>query len=124
MPDRQRMPVTRESITHKFRLGQQECYLTIGVRPDGTPGEIFVKIAKKGSTLSGLMDSFCRAFSLALQYGMPLDHAVRAFEGMAFVPSGVTGDERIPEAKSLTDYIVRWLALNWPELAEGKAVKP
>ena len=114
---RTHLPPTRESVTHKFRLGAQECYLTVGLTPDGQPMEVFVKISKHGGTLSGLLDSFCRAFSLALQYGLPLDKAVGAFRDMRFEPMGDTDDPDIPNALSLVDYIVRWLARHWPETA-------
>lgn len=103
------LPPTRESITHKFAIMGHEGYLTIGLFEDGTPGEIFIKMAKEGSTLSGLLQGFCRAFSLAIQYGLPIDEAVRRFKGMRFEPMGHTSNPDIPEAASIIDYIARYL---------------
>ncbi|MCA9296999.1 MAG: hypothetical protein KC983_10790, partial [Phycisphaerales bacterium] len=84
--NRKCMPATRESLTHKFSISGHEGYLTIGIFDDGRPGEVFVKMAKEGSTLSGLMQGFCRAFSLALQYGLSVEDAVERFRGMRFEP--------------------------------------
>lgn len=109
VPQRQSLPSVRESITHKFQIMGHEGYLTIGLFEDGMPGELFVKMSKEGSTLSGLMQAFCRAFSLALQYGLPLDEAVRRFKDMRFEPMGMTGNPDIPEAKSIIDYVARYL---------------
>ena len=78
------LPATRRSLTHKFTIGGHEGYLTVGLFDDGSPGEIFIKMSKEGSTLSGLIQGFCRAFSLALQYGLPLQAAVDRFRGMRF----------------------------------------
>lgn len=103
------LPETRESVTHKFAIMGHEGYLTIGLFPDGTPGEIFIKMAKEGSTLSGLLQGFCRAFSLAIQFGLPIDEAVRRFKGMRFEPMGHTSNPDIPEASSIIDYIARYL---------------
>lgn len=103
------LPPTRESLTHKFSIMGHEGYLTIGLFDDGTPGEIFIKMAKEGSTLSGLLQGFCRAFSLAIQYGLPMDEAVRRFKGMRFEPMGHTSNPDIPEASSIIDYIARYL---------------
>lgn len=106
---RQILPTTRSSVTHKFRIMGHEGYLTLGLFEDGMPGEIFVKMSKEGSTLSGLVQGFCRAFSLALQYGLPLEEAVRRFKDMRFEPMGSTANPDIPEAKSILDYIARYL---------------
>lgn len=109
------LPSIRESITHKFCINGQEGYLTIGLHADGTPGEVFIKISKEGSTLSGLIQAFCQAFSLALQYGLPLEEAVRRFKDMRFDPMGPTTNPDIPEAKSIMDYTARYLELHFVE---------
>jgi hypothetical protein len=106
---RHALPPTRQSLTHKFAIMGHEGYLTIGLFDDGRPGEIFVKMAKEGSTLSGLMQAFCRAFSLALQYGLPLEEAVRRFKDMRFEPMGMTSNPDVPEAKSIIDYVACYL---------------
>jgi ribonucleoside-diphosphate reductase alpha chain len=110
---RQHLPRTRDSVTHKFAIMGQEGYLTIGLFEDGNPGEIFIKMAKEGSTLSGLVQGFCRAFSLALQYGLPLEEAVARFKDMRFEPLGVTSNPDIPEVTSLIDYVARYLELHF-----------
>ncbi|MEX1093698.1 MAG: LAGLIDADG family homing endonuclease, partial [Acidimicrobiia bacterium] len=109
-PYRRRLPDERASITHKFNVGGHEGYLTIGLYPDGTPGEIFLRMAKEGSTISGLMDSFATAVSLALQYGVPLRDLVNKFSHLRFEPAGFTTNRDIPMAKSLVDYIFRYMA--------------
>ena len=109
-PLRRRLPDERASITHKFNVGGHEGYLTIGMYEDGTPGEIFLRMAKEGSTISGLMDSFATAISLALQYGVPLKDLVNKFSHLRFEPAGFTGNRDIPLAKSLVDYIFRYMA--------------
>ena len=109
-PYRRRLPDERASITHKFNVGGHEGYLTIGLYPDGTPGEIFLRMAKEGSTISGLMDSFATAVSLALQYGVPLKDLVNKFSHLRFEPAGFTTNRDIPMAKSLVDYIFRYMA--------------
>jgi len=106
---RQQLPPVRDSVTHKFTIMGHEGYLTIGLFEDGQPGEIFIKMAKEGSTLSGLVQGFCRAFSIALQYGLPLEEAVRRFKGMRFEPMGQTSNPDIPEATSIIDYVARYL---------------
>lgn len=110
---RQVLPTTRRSVTHKFTIAGYEGYLTIGLFDDGTPGEIFIKMSKEGSTLSGLIQGFCRAFSLALQYGLPLQDAVDRFRGMRFEPHGPTNNPDIPEATSILDYVARYLELRF-----------
>ena len=106
---RRRLPLTRRSVTHKFSIAGHEGYLTIGLFDDGTPGDVFIKIAKEGSTLSGLVQGFCRAFSLALQYGLSVPDACARFRGMSFDPMGATSNPRIPQASSILDYVARYL---------------
>jgi ribonucleoside-diphosphate reductase alpha chain len=109
-PLRRRLPDERRSITHKFDIAGHEGYITAGIYEDGQPGEIFIKMSKEGSTISGLMDSFATAISMALQYGVPLRVLVDKFSHMRFEPSGFTKNPDIPMAKSIMDYIFRWLA--------------
>jgi ribonucleoside-diphosphate reductase alpha chain len=109
-PLRRKLPDERRSITHKFDIQGHEGYITVSMFDDGTPGEIFVKMAKEGSTLSGMMDSFAIMVSLALQYGVPLPALVGKFSHVRFEPSGYTSNPEIPIAKSIVDYIFRWLA--------------
>ncbi|MCC7388302.1 MAG: hypothetical protein IT431_05995 [Phycisphaerales bacterium] len=111
--NRQTLPPTRQSITHKFCIDRHEGYLTIGLYPDGTPGEIFIKIAKEGSALSGMCQAFCRAFSIAMQYGLSIEEAVVRFKGMRFEPMGYTNNPEIPEAQSIVDYVARYLELSF-----------
>src|SRR5271155_2579786 len=106
---RHKLPSERSSITHKFSIGGHEGYLTVGKYEDGTPGEIFIKMAKEGSTLSGIMDAFALSVSIALQYGVPLRALVDKFVNSRFEPSGYTGNPNIRYAKSVVDYIGRWL---------------
>jgi ribonucleoside-diphosphate reductase alpha chain len=108
---RQVLPATHRSVTHKFAVGGHEGYLTLGLFEDGSPGEIFIKMSKEGSTLSGLVQGFCRAFSLALQYGLTIEDAVSRFRGMRFDPMGPTNNPEIPEASSILDYVARYLEL-------------
>src|SRR5579864_5896881 len=107
---RKKMPDERKSITHKFDIAGHEGYITVGMYEDGLPGEIFVMMSKQGSTISGLMDSFATAISYALQYGVPLRFLVDKFSHMRFEPSGFTKNPQIPYAKSIVDYLFRWLA--------------
>ncbi|HWF53271.1 MAG TPA: LAGLIDADG family homing endonuclease [Solirubrobacteraceae bacterium] len=110
-PKRKRMPRERQSLTHKFSIGGHEGYITAGMYEDGSVGEIFLTdIGKEGSTLRGMMNSFATAISIALQYGVPLETLVRKFSYMRFEPEGMTGNPEIPFAKSMPDYIMRWLA--------------
>jgi ribonucleoside-diphosphate reductase alpha chain len=104
------LPDERKAITHKFAVGAHEGYLTVGLYEEGQPGEIFITMAKEGSTVSGLMDSFATAVSLALQYGVPLRVLCDKFSHMRFEPSGWTNNPKIHFAKSIMDYIFRWLA--------------
>ena len=108
-PLRKRMPVTRQSLTHKFDIAGHEGYLTVGLYEDGSPGELFITMAKEGSTIGGLMDSFGTAISMCLQYGVPLKTLVEKFAHSRFEPSGFTRNPDIPMAKSLPDYIFRWI---------------
>jgi len=117
---RRRLPDERQSITHKFDIQGHEGYITVGLYPDGTPGEIFLTIAKEGSTLSGMMDAFATAISLALQYGVPLKALISKFSHMRFEPSGYTNNPQIPFAKSIVDYIFRWLAIKFLSPDEQK----
>ena len=107
---RHKLPDERRAITHKFSVAGHEGYITVGLYEDGMPGEIFLTMAKEGSTISGLMDSFATAISLTLQYGVPLEALVEKFSHMRFEPAGYTKNPEIPIAKSLVDYIFRWLA--------------
>ena len=107
---RRKLPDERHAITHKFSINEFEGYLTVGLYEDGQPGEIFLVMAKQGSTISGLMDSLATAISIALQYGVPLQTLVDKFSHTRFEPSGFTKNPEIPIAKSITDYIFRWLA--------------
>jgi ribonucleoside-diphosphate reductase alpha chain len=110
-PRRKRMPRERQSLTHKFSIGGHEGYITAGMYEDGSVGEIFLTdIGKEGSTLRGMMNSFATAISIALQYGVPLETLVQKFSYMRFEPEGITGNPEIPFAKSMPDYIMRWLA--------------
>ncbi len=125
-PVRRRLPEERQSITHKFTIGDHEGYVTIGLYPDGSPGEIFIVMAKEGTVVSGLCDCFATAISLALQYGVPLRVLVDKFVHTRFEPSGFTHHPEIRYAKSITDYIFRWLALKFlpqgaPPEADGPA---
>jgi len=110
---RHRLPEERPSLTHKFSIAGHEGYITVGLYPNGQPGEIFIKMAKEGSTVSGLMDSFATAVSLSLQHGVPLKVLCEKFAHTRFEPSGWTGNEHIGFAKSIMDYIFRWLQLRF-----------
>jgi ribonucleoside-diphosphate reductase alpha chain len=110
---RHRLPQERASVTHKFSIAGHEGYITVGLYPTGQPGEIFIKMAKEGSTVSGLMDAFATSISLALQHGVPLRVLCEKFAHTRFEPSGWTGNDQIGYAKSLMDYIFRWLNLRF-----------
>jgi ribonucleoside-diphosphate reductase alpha chain len=122
-PVRRKLPEERAAITHKFSIGGHEGYLTVGLYDDGTPGELFIRMAKEGSTISGLMDSFATSISHGLQYGVPLKFFVDKFSHVRFEPSGWTGNPQVPYAKSIMDYIFRWLGAKFlgPEYAAGEA---
>ncbi|MEM7676293.1 MAG: vitamin B12-dependent ribonucleotide reductase [Myxococcota bacterium] len=108
-PWRRSLPAERAAITHKFAVGGHEGYITVGLYDDGTPGELFITMSKEGSTISGLMDTIATSISLALQYGVPVRVLVDRFSHMRFEPSGFTGNPNIPIAKSIVDYIFRWI---------------
>jgi ribonucleoside-diphosphate reductase alpha chain len=112
-PHRRRLPDTRQSITHKFNVAGHEGYVTVGLYEDGTPGELFITMAKEGSTIGGLMDSLGTAISVALQYGVPIESLVGKFTHQRFEPAGMTHNPDIPFAKSLVDYIFRWLGMQF-----------
>lgn len=112
-PQRRRLPAERQAITHKFSIGGHEGYLTVGMYADRSPGEIFITMAKEGSVISGLMDSFATMVSLALQYGVPLAVMVDKLSHTRFEPSGYTGNKELPFAKSIMDYLFRWLELKF-----------
>jgi ribonucleoside-diphosphate reductase alpha chain len=107
------LPDTRQSVTHKFNVAGHEGYITVGLYPDGRPGELFITMAKEGSTIGGLMDAFGTAVSMSLQYGVPLEDYVRKFSHMRFEPQGYTKNSDIRIAKSLIDYIFRWLGITF-----------
>jgi ribonucleoside-diphosphate reductase alpha chain len=128
---RRKLPAERKSITHKFSIGGHEGYITVGMFEDGSPGEIFITMAKEGSTISGLMDSMAVAISLTLQYGVPLKFLVEKFSHVRFEPSGWTGNPQIPYAKSIMDYIFRWLGVKFlgaeygvSEVGENQILRP
>ncbi|MEN6608956.1 MAG: vitamin B12-dependent ribonucleotide reductase [Bryobacteraceae bacterium] len=122
-PTRHKLSDERVSITHKFSIGGHEGYITAGLYEDGQPGEVFITMAKEGSTISGLMDGFATAISFALQYGVPLRFLVDKFSHVRFEPSGWTGNQQIPYAKSILDYIFRWMGAKFlgPEYATTEA---
>ena len=112
-PVRRHLPATRKAITHKFSVGGHEGYITVGLFDDGKPGELFITMAKEGSTIGGLMDTIGTLTSMSLQYGVPLDALVSKFSHMRFEPAGWTGNPDIPNAKSVVDYIFRWLGIEF-----------
>jgi ribonucleoside-diphosphate reductase alpha chain len=112
-PLRRRLPETRMAVNHKFNITGHEGYLNVGLFEDGQPGELFITMAKEGSTIGGLMDTIATLTSMALQYGVPLDALVRKFSHQRFEPSGFTKNREIPTASSLTDYIFRWMAFQF-----------
>jgi ribonucleoside-diphosphate reductase alpha chain len=122
-PVRRKLPDTCTSIRHKFSIGGHEGYIMVGLYEDGSPGELFITMAKEGSTISGLMDSFATAISYSLQYGVPLKFFVDKFSHVRFEPSGWTGNPTVPYAKSIMDYIFRWLGAQFlgNEYAVGEA---
>ncbi|MCR9296776.1 MAG: vitamin B12-dependent ribonucleotide reductase [bacterium] len=136
-PRRERLPDTRQSITHKFNISGHEGYLNVGLYPDGRPGELFITMAKEGSTVGGLMDSFGTAISMSLQYGVPLEVLVNKFSHTRFEPMGHTTNPDVRIAKSVVDYIFRWMGVTFlagyreaasgqlkPEAAVSEAKKP
>jgi ribonucleoside-diphosphate reductase alpha chain len=123
-PHREHLPDERRSITHKFRVGDQEGYLTVGLYPDGRPGELFVKINKEGSTVSGLMDAVAKVASIALQYGVPLEELAPKMRNTRFDPAGPTGSPEIPWATSIVDYVFHWLELRFSRTASAPSDAP
>ena len=123
-PVRRRLPEERQAMTKKFSIAGHDGYVTVGMYEDGSPGEVFIVMSKEGSTISGLMDGFATAISMALQYGVPLEVLVNKFAHMRFEPSGFTGDKNIPIAKSILDYIFRWLALKFLQPEDRPNVLP
>ncbi len=121
-PVRRRLPDERQSITHKFRVGEQEGYMTVGLFEDGTPGELFVNVSKQGSTVMALMDTIAMLTSYALQFGVPVSVLASKLQGSRFEPSGPTGNPQIPIATSIIDYIFRWLELKFGD--REPAVQP
>ncbi len=121
-PMRRRLPDTRHSMTHKFNVAGHEGYLTVGLYEDGQPGELFITMAKEGSTIGGLMDSLGTATSVSLQYGVPIESLVKKFTHQRFEPAGMTTNRDIPFAKSLVDYIFRWMGMQFiPGYREANA---
>ena len=112
-PIRKRLPDTRTSLTHKFSVGGHEGYIHVGFYEDGSPGEVFLRMSKEGTAVSGLMDSVAVLTSIALQYGVPLESLVNKFSHVRFEPSGFTSDPDIPMAKSIIDYVFRWLGIRF-----------
>jgi ribonucleoside-diphosphate reductase alpha chain len=125
-PVRRKLEDDRASLTHKFSIAGHEGYVTVGLYPDGTPGEVFIRMAKEGSTIAGIMDSFATSISYCLQYGVPLKFLVAKFGHVRFEPMGWTGNPQIPFAKSIPDYIFRWMGLKFlgTEYAENEAGAP
>jgi len=124
-PRRERLPDTRQSLTHKFSVAGHEGYITVGLYPDGRPGEMFITMAKEGSTIGGLMDCFGTAVSMSLQYGVPLEVYVNKFSHTRFEPMGHTKNPDIRIAKSIVDYIFRWLGVSFiPGFRESNRMIP
>jgi ribonucleoside-diphosphate reductase alpha chain len=117
-PVRRKLPDERNSVTHKFSIGGHEGYITVGLYDDGSPGEVFISMAKEGSTISGLMDTLATSISYGLQYGVPLKFFVDKFSHVRFEPSGWTGNQQVPYAKSIIDYIFRWLGARFLGITE------
>ena len=124
VPRRERLPDTRQSITHKFNVQDNEGYITVGLYSDGRPGELFIKMAKQGSTISGLMDTIGVLTSLALQYGVPVQTLADKFAYMRFEPSGWTSHRELRHAHSLVDYIFRWLGVTFADGVSGPPESP
>jgi len=122
-PSRRRLPDERRAITHHFSIAGHEGYITVGVYEDGLPGEIFIRMAKQGSTISGIMDSFATVVSLALQHGVPLEVLCGKFSHTRFEPSGWSGNPKIGYATSLMDYLFRWLELKFITGNQGELFK-
>lgn len=110
---RRRLPAERNAVTHKFRIGEVEGYMTVGMFADGSPGEVFVNISKQGSTINGMFDTIAMLMSYALQYGVPLADIADKFEGLRFEPAGFTTNRSIPTATSVVDYMAKWLRIKF-----------
>src|SRR3989338_7565867 len=119
---RRKLPDERLAITHKFEISGHEGYITVGLFPDGKPGELFIKMNKEGSTLSGLMDAFSILVSFNLQYGVPLEFLVNKFTHMRFEPAGMTKNKQIPFAKSIVDYVFRYLAVKFLDKEQAEQI--
>ncbi len=115
-----KLPSERRSFTHKFSVGGHEGYITVGLYDSGSPGEIFIRMAKEGSSIAGLMDSFATSISIALQHGVPMQILCEKFRGTRFEPAGFTGNQDIPLATSIMDYLFRWLTIKFPVPEEGE----
>lgn len=118
-PTRRKLPDERRAVTHKFRVGEQEGYIHVGLYDDGTPGEVFINVSKQGSTVSGLMDTVATLTSYALQYGVPIQELAPKLRGSRFEPSGRTGNNDIPLATSITDYVFNWLEKRFGEVPKS-----
>lgn len=123
IPSRERLPDTRRSLTHKFGVAQHKGYITVGFYDDGRPGEVFIKISKHGSTISGLLDTVAVLTSLALQYGVPVEALAHKFEFTRFEPSGWTKNPELRHVHSLVDYIFRWLAIQCSETYRNESAQ-
>ena len=124
LPVRQRLPDTRRSVTHKFNISGHEGYITVGLFADGRPGELFLKMAKEGSTLSGLADTIGVLTSIALQYGVPVETLAQKFERVKFEPSGWTQNPEIRHAHSVVDYVFRWLGMQFSQAYRERSANP
>ena len=114
-PHRRKLPDTRNAVTHRFEIDGHKGYITVGLFEDNRPGEMFLTMAKEGSTISGFADAFSVAISHALQHGVPLEDLVRKFSHVRFEPSGFTRNPEIPQASSVVDYIFRWMGKRFIE---------
>ncbi|MGI9540369.1 MAG: vitamin B12-dependent ribonucleotide reductase [Miltoncostaeaceae bacterium] len=121
-PVRRRLPDDRQALTHKFSVGGQEGYITVGLYDDGSPGEVFVKMSKQGSTVSGLVDSLAIAWSMALQHGVPVEALISKYVDHRFEPAGMTGNQRIPMARSVVDYLARWMGSKFLDEEDQRAI--
>lgn len=111
--EQRKLPKERSALTHRFQVAQLKVYVTVGLYPDRTPGEIFIHVAKEGSTLSGMLGGLALAISMALQHGVPLRTLVDKFKGTRYDPSGVTDNQSIPSCTSIPDYIFRWMEMKF-----------
>ena len=117
--ERKHLSNERPSLTHRFKVGDVKGYVIVGLFEDGSPGEVFLRVSRQGSSLRGAMDSFAIMVSLALQYGIPLEDMVKKFRGTSFEPDGNTTNAEIPFAKSVVDYIFRWLEMRFVKKVES-----